>query len=131
VVEVEYAFTENKKLRGQLGNPDDVESRITALQIAALRRLSSSSKIYLLDGNGSVSKRVAKKLNQSGKFKCFVVDGGYSGWIRSKLRTKPSSSVFRAEVVSPISVIGSAIGGGTTKRSVGSTGTRKSLPPGK
>ena len=129
LIELEFAFTENRKLRGQLANPDDVESRITALQIAALRRLSRSSEVFLLDASGSVSKKVARQLNGLGFAKCFVISGGYSGWLRAKLQTKPSPAVYRPEVVSPATVLGTVLGG-TMQRKV-TTVNQKSLPPGK
>jgi len=128
-IEVEFAFTENRRLRSQLSNPESVESRVTALQIAALRRLSRSSDVFLLDSNGSVSKRVAKELKALGFGNVYVVSGGYSGWLRSKLQTKPSPMVYRAEVVAPASILTGALGG-TMQRKL-STTNRRRLPPGK
>lgn len=131
LIEVEFAVTENRKLRGQMANAEEVESRVTALQIAALRRLSRSSDIFLLDGNGSVSRRVAKGLNALGFGRCFVVSGGYGGWMRSKLQTKPSPTIYKAEVVSPVSILSGGLGG-TMQRKVPTTNRRsRALPPGR
>ena len=129
LIEVEFAVTANRRLRDRMANPEDVESRVTALQIAALRRLSRASEVFLLDANGSMSRVVAKKLKGLGFKNCFVVMNGYSGWMRAKLQTKPSPSVYRAEVVAP--VMGTVFGGGTMQRKVTTTGNRRALPPGK
>lgn len=129
LVELEFAFTENRKLRGQLRNAEAVESKITALQIAALRRVSKSTFVYLLDRNGSLSRQVAKSLKTLGFGRCFVISGGYGGWLQAKLQTKPSTSVFKAEVVAPSSVLSTVLKGGTTRRTVQSGRRPRSLPP--
>eukprot|EP00210_Caulerpa_lentillifera_P001133 g1092.t1 len=129
LVELEFAFTEKRKLRAQLRNPENVESRITALQIAALRRVAKSTFVYLLDRNGSLSKKVAKCLKTLGYSRCFVISGGYAGWLQAKLQTKPSTSVFRAEVVAPVPVVRPALRSGTTQRTV--KRQLRSLPPAK
>ena len=73
--EVEYAVTEDKKLRNQLRNVSAIESEITALQIAALKKVNKSTKIILLDKNGSTAKVVAKELTRKGYSNVYVIDG--------------------------------------------------------
>lgn len=66
VLEVEFAALEDKKLRSQLKNPQDIEAQTTALQIASLRRIGSSTKVVLLDRYGPQAEAVAKELSKKG-----------------------------------------------------------------
>jgi len=50
--------------------------QVTALQIAALKRLGRGSKVVLLDRFGNVSKSVAKELARRGFGRVYVVAGG-------------------------------------------------------
>lgn len=95
VLEVEFAALEDKKLRSQLKNPQDIEAQTTALQIASLRRIGSSTKVVLLDRYGPQAEAVAKELSKKGYGKVYVVSGGFdgrAGWIQSKLQIKPYTS---------------------------------------
>lgn len=56
LVELEFASIGDKKLRGQLRSADQIEMQITAMFIAALKRLNKNTTILLLDRNGSSSK---------------------------------------------------------------------------
>jgi shikimate 5-dehydrogenase len=76
-IEVEFAVTEDKKLRGQLRDVAGIESQITALQIAALKRVSKSTKVLVLDKNGSTARSVAKDLARKGYGNVFVIDGAF------------------------------------------------------
>ncbi len=67
--------------------------QITAMQIAALKRLNKGTTLYILDRNGSGAKAVAKELAKRGFGKAFVVAGGFQAWTSAKLATKLSSSV--------------------------------------
>jgi rhodanese-related sulfurtransferase len=49
--------------------------QITALQIAALKKIGRGSKILLLDRFGNQSKAVAKELSRRGFGRVFVVAG--------------------------------------------------------
>ncbi|KAG2451346.1 hypothetical protein HYH02_003950 [Chlamydomonas schloesseri] len=92
VLEVEFAALEDKKLRSQLKNPQDIEAQTTALQIASLRRINSSTKVILLDRYGALAEAVARELAKKGYGKVYVVVGGFdgrNGWIQSKLQIKP------------------------------------------
>lgn len=97
VLEVEYAATEDRKLRGQLKDPSAIEASVTALQIAALKKVNKGTKIILLDRYGGLSQTIAKELGQKGFSKVFVVAGGFDGrggWVQSKLQIKPSATVL-------------------------------------
>lgn len=105
LLEVEYAFTEDKKLRGQLRDANAIEAQITALQIASLKKIGRGSKIVLLDRYGSASKAVAKELARRGFGRVFVVAGGFDGrggWVQSKLLVKPTASMFSGVSSSPL-----------------------------
>jgi rhodanese-related sulfurtransferase len=95
VVEVEYAVTEDRKLRGQLRDPSAIEAQVTALQIASLKRAGSGNTIILMCRYGSQAGNVAKELSKKGFSKVYIVQGGFdggSGWVKSKLQIKPVSS---------------------------------------
>lgn len=47
-----------------LRDANAVETKVTALQIASLRRLSRASKVILMDGSGGVAKSVARELGR-------------------------------------------------------------------
>lgn len=97
LLEVEFAFTEDRKLRGQLRDAGAIEAQVTALQIAALKRIGRGSKVILLDRFGNVSKAVAKELSRRGFGRVFVVAGGFdgrAGWVQSKLLVKPTATQF-------------------------------------
>lgn len=101
LVELEYAAIEDRRIRGQLRNISELELKITAMQIAALKRLNKGNTIYVLDRNGSAAKAVAKELANRGFSKVFVISGGFSGWSNARLGVKLSSSVSRVEVLLP------------------------------
>jgi len=97
VIEVEFAATEDRKLRGQLRDAGSIEAQVTALQIAALKRVSKGSRILLLDRFGPIANAVARELGRKGYSKVFVVSGGFDGrggWVQSKLQIKPSATAF-------------------------------------
>lgn len=97
VIEVEYAITEDRKLRGQLKDPNYIEATVTALQIAALKKVNKGTKIILLDRYGSSSQTIAKELGKKGFGKVFVIGGGFdgrAGWVQSKLQIKPAATVY-------------------------------------
>ena len=99
LVEVEFAVTEDKRLRGSLRDAYAVETTITAIQIAALKRVNKGTKIVLLSRDGGAARNVAKELNRLGFGKVFVISGGFdggNGWVRSKLPIKPTSFSFSA-----------------------------------
>lgn len=127
LVELEYATIEDRKIRGQLRDIGALEIKITAMQIAALKRLSTASPIYLLDRSGGLAKAVAKELAGRGFGKVYVINGGFSGWQRDRLGTKLASSVSRVEVLLP----GSVRGGGSARQlpAGGSARSVQVLPP--
>jgi hypothetical protein len=110
---------------------------ITAMQIAALKRLNKGAPLYLMDKNGSVAKAVARELSNRGFSKVFVINNGFSGWQRDRLGSKLATSVSRVEVLLPGSV-----GRGSSARQLTSGSTsrtvqvlppqqqRRALPPG-
>lgn len=124
LLEVEFAFTEDRKLRGQLRDPGAIEAQVTALQIAALKRIGRGSKVILLDRFGNVSKAVAKELSRRGFGRVFVVTGGFdgrAGWVQSKLLVKPTATQFVSS--SPIPNLARTLSTRTE-----STRGRKALP---
>ncbi|EFN57939.1 hypothetical protein CHLNCDRAFT_142036 [Chlorella variabilis] len=112
LVELEYAAIEDRRVRNQLRNAGDLEVQVTALQVAALKRLSPGSKVLLMDRNGGGPARaVAKELAARGFGRVFVIKGGFNGWVSSKLRTKTANIAYsRVEVVP-----GTFAGTGSTK----------------
>ncbi|CAI5505133.1 unnamed protein product [Closterium sp. Naga37s-1] len=96
------------KLRGQIRNSRKVEADITAIKIAALKRLNKGSRVILIDSNGDIAKLVAQSLVALGYKSTWIVkdgvDGG-RGWVQSKLATETAGLSF-AEVLSPSRIIG-------------------------
>ncbi|KAH7616534.1 putative Calcium sensing receptor, chloroplastic [Nannochloris sp. 'desiccata'] len=127
LVELEFATIEDRKVRGQLRDIGKLEIKITAMQIAALKRLNKGAPLYLMDKNGGVAKAVARELGSRGFNKVFVVNNGFSGWLRDRLGSKLATSVSRVEVLLPGSV-----GRGSSTRQLNSgstTRTVQALPP--
>ena len=55
--------------------------QVTALQIAALKRLSRGNRLLLLDRNGGgAAKAVARALAERGFGRVYVIKGGFQGW---------------------------------------------------
>eukprot|EP00879_Flechtneria_rotunda_P001047 GHRR01001184.1.p1 GENE.GHRR01001184.1~~GHRR01001184.1.p1 ORF type:complete len:429 (+),score=162.31 GHRR01001184.1:83-1288(+) len=129
VLEVEFAFTEDKKLRGQLRDPSAIEAQVTALQIAALKRIGKGTKVLLLDRFGNTSKTVAKELSRRGFGRVYIVSGGFdgrAGWVQSKLLVKPTASMYGGVASSSLpSGLARTLSTRTEKISGGS---RKALP---
>lgn len=67
--------------------------QMTVLQIAALKRVKKRTRILLLDKNGGTAKDIAKALTSRGYKRVFVISGGFSSWVSSKLQTRGSSAV--------------------------------------
>ena len=128
LVELEYASIDDRKLRGQLRDIQGLEMKITAMQVAALKRLSKGAHLYLMDKNGGVAKAVARELAGRGFGKVFVINGGFSGWQRDRLGTKLGASVSRVEVLLPGGSSSSFGRGGGGGGSVSSSSTRQMLP---
>ena len=81
------------KLRGSLRDASFTEAQITALQIAAARRVGKGTKVLLLDRNGgAAAKAVARELSRLGYGRTFVIAGGFNGWAQSKLLVKPAAA---------------------------------------
>ena len=94
VVEVELAVTEDRRLRGQLRNAGAIENQVTAMQIAALKRIGRGTRVVLLDRNGGSAKDVARELGRKGFGRVYIVAGGFegrAGWVQSKLQIKPAA----------------------------------------
>lgn len=115
LIELEYAAIEDRKVRSQLKNSTDLEIKVTALQIAALKRLGGGSTVFLMDRTGSgAAKAVAKELAGRGVGRVYLIKGGFQGWVASKLRVKTSSyaGLARVEVLPP-----GTFGTGSSRRS--------------
>lgn len=125
VLEVEFAQTEDRKLRGALRDPAGIELRVTALQVAGLKRASKGAKVIVLDRNGGTAKAVARELARLGFGKAYVVAGGFDAWVRSKLLVKPAAVSF-----SPAASLPAALARTISTRP-STPATRKALPAGR
>lgn len=130
VIELEYAVTANRQLRSQLRNPESVEVAVTAMQIAALKKINKGTTVIMMDNNGSMAKTVAKALASKGFGKVYVMTNGFKGWSQAKLQVKPSTSVFSPTVVQAKGVTGTIMGtfGQSRPKTQTQTQTRKGLP---
>jgi len=136
VVEVEFAATGDRRLRGALRDPAAVELRVTALQVAALRRVRKGSRVILLDRSGGQARAVARELARMGFGRALVVQGGFDGWVRSRLLVKPAAPSPFSSSSSPSS--SSSSGQGLLPAALARTvstraapATRKALPAGR
>ena len=131
-IELEFASLTDASVRRELKNVGTLEITITAMQIAALKKVSKSTEIFIMDKNGSVSGAVAKQLSARGFSKVFIVKGGFGAWQKERLPIRMATSVSAVEVVAPGAVLfGStkkAISDGSTKKSLPNPARRKALP---
>lgn len=121
LLELEFATTEDRKIRGLLRDPTAVETKITALQIAALKKVSRGTKLILMDAGNGVAPLVARELGLGKGFgSVYVLKGGFRSWVASKLETRSSRTVATPTVIE---------GNGTIIRPAKKIGTiTKSLP---
>jgi len=124
-IQLEFASLEDGRVRRELKNVGKLEVTMTALQIAALKKISKSTELYIMDKNGSISGSVAKQVAAKGFSKVYVVKGGFAAWQRERLPTRLATSVSNVEVVAPGAVLF-----GSTKKSLQSGSTKKALLPG-
>lgn len=91
-----------RKERGQVKGADAIESQVTAIQIAALKKLpGKGSPVVIMDENGSgQAKDIAKRVSSMGYSKVYVLNGGFSAWKSASLGVQEVSRVF-TEVVTP------------------------------
>lgn len=129
-IELEYVSISDRKIRGQLRNPGALETTVTALEIAQLKRVSKGTTVLLLDKSGSQSKAVARELSAKGFRKIYVISGGFNAWASAKLSTKVSSSFNNPEVLAPVFGTFKTISGNGRTAKLGS-GKLKSLPGGR
>lgn len=125
-VQLEAALVEDGRVRRELKDVGSLEVTMTAMQVAALKKVSKKTELYIMDKNGSVSKAVARQIAAKGFGNVNVVKGGFSAWARERLPVRMAETVGRVEVVAP-----SAVLFGSTKRSISdgaAATTKKALP---
>ncbi|CAM6048352.1 unnamed protein product [Sphagnum compactum] len=86
------AFKVEGSLRNKLNNPKEIDTIITAAIICNLKGLKPSSKVIVMDEDGSHSKAVARALHRFGIKRRYRMDGGFRAWNASGLRTKPEGT---------------------------------------
>ena len=123
-IQMEAAVVDDGRVRRELKNVGSLEVTMTALQIAALKKISRKTELYIMDRNGTLSGAVARQVAARGIGNVHIVKGGFSGWQRERLPVRMAESIGRVEVVAP-----SAVLFGSTKKAIaeGST-TKKALP---
>lgn len=129
--------------RGAFKNNFATESKITAVQIAALKATNKGKPLIVLDQNSKQSKAVAKELTSLGFKKVYVVAGGFAAWVNAGLQTKAafsvnatSATVGGPRVTLPVRPTKRVSGGSTRGRTVDvevlpSFGSVKVLPSGR
>ena len=81
-----------------------VEAESTARIIAALKKVSKSKPIILLDSNASIAKAVARKLCNLGFRTVHIVEGGFDGrggWVSSGLSVASVASASSSNGARP------------------------------
>lgn len=121
------------RLRGQLRSAKRVEAELTAIKITALKKITKSSKVIVLDAYGGVAKTIAKFLKAYGFRNAYIVRDGFDGgkgWLQSQLGVE-NATASRTEILSPSRIISAgsrALGGaGARSSDVVDVGTRRGL----
>jgi rhodanese-related sulfurtransferase/uncharacterized protein YukE/uncharacterized protein YjbJ (UPF0337 family) len=86
------AFKVEDSLRNKLRNPKEIDTIITAAIIRNLKGVKPSSKVIVMDEDGSQSKAVARALHRFGIKRRYRMDGGFRAWNAAGLRTKPEGT---------------------------------------
>ncbi|CAA7021575.1 unnamed protein product [Microthlaspi erraticum] len=106
-------------LRG--GN--EVDDTLTAVIIKNLKAVKDSSKVIVMDADGTRAKGIARALRKLGIKKPYLVQGGFRSWVKEGLRVKepkPETTLSilneEAEAIledinpSPLQVVGVGVG---------------------
>lgn len=87
-----FAAVEFPKVEGSvkklLKNANEIDDILTAAVIRNLKIVNGSSKVLIMDANGSQSKKVARALRKLGIKKPYRIKGGFQSWVADGLRVK-------------------------------------------
>uniref|UniRef100_A0A1J3J4W2 Calcium sensing receptor, chloroplastic n=1 Tax=Noccaea caerulescens TaxID=107243 RepID=A0A1J3J4W2_NOCCA len=102
---------------------NDVDDTLTAVIIKNLKSVQDSSKVIVMDADGTRSKGIARALRKLGIKKPYLVQGGFRSWVKEGLRVKepkPETTLSilneEAEAIledinpSPLQVVGVGVG---------------------
>ncbi|XP_024538502.1 uncharacterized protein LOC112349069 [Selaginella moellendorffii] len=78
-----------RPVRDLLRSADDVNSLLTATLICNLRNVTSTSKVVVMDADGTQSKKIAKALRKVGIRRSYRLEGGFAAWLKTGLGQKP------------------------------------------
>ncbi|KAL5574764.1 hypothetical protein UlMin_016463 [Ulmus minor] len=78
----------DESTRKLLKNGRDLEDTLTAAVIRNLKIVGDSSKVIVLDADGTRSKGIARSLRKLGIKKPYLVQGGFQSWVKQGLRIK-------------------------------------------
>lgn len=81
-------ITVDGSLRSRLNNAKEIDSILTASVIRNLKTVKPSTKVIVIDTDGSRSKEIARALRRFGVRRRYRVEGGYRAWTAAGLRTK-------------------------------------------
>ncbi|XP_027928745.1 calcium sensing receptor, chloroplastic [Vigna unguiculata] len=75
-------------IRKLLKSGRDLEDSLIAVIIRNLKTVKDSSKVIVLDADGTRSKGIARSLKKIGVKNTFLVQGGFQSWMKEGLRIK-------------------------------------------
>nr|XP_024376876.1 uncharacterized protein LOC112282921 isoform X4 [Physcomitrium patens]PNR53804.1 hypothetical protein PHYPA_007479 [Physcomitrium patens] len=74
--------------RKSVRNSKEIDNILTAAVIRNLKTVQPSTKVIVMDTDGSQSKEIARALRRFGVRRRYRVEGGYKAWSAAGLRTK-------------------------------------------
>lgn len=75
-------------LRKLMKNSKDLDDALIAVVIRNLKNVRDSSKIIVMDADGSRAKAIARSLRKLGIKRPYVLYGGFQAWVKEGLRIK-------------------------------------------
>eukprot|EP00249_Psilotum_nudum_P010478 c22564_g1_i1 orf=397-2661(-) len=75
-------------LRSILKNINDIDDILTAVIIKNLKKVEPTTKVIVMDADGSQSKKTARALKKAGIKMPYRIEGGFQSWISDGLRVK-------------------------------------------
>ncbi|XP_047175523.1 calcium sensing receptor, chloroplastic-like [Vigna umbellata] len=75
-------------IRKLLKSGRDLEDSLIAVIIRNLKTVKDSSKVIVLDADGTRSKGIARSLKKIGVKNTYLVEGGFQSWMKQGLRIK-------------------------------------------
>ncbi|KNA17386.1 hypothetical protein SOVF_080110 [Spinacia oleracea] len=113
----------DSSLRKLMKSSRDLDDNLISVVIRDLKNVQGSSKIIVMDADGSHAKGIARSLRKLGVKRPYVLHGGFKSWVKHGLRAKElkpetAMSILNEEAAAileelnptPVQVLGVAVG---------------------